>query len=275
MSRNRVPRILSILATGSLLLAVTVHPTEQQPLQVLIAVPAPFSLMVEQGFHNNLPDPLLADGRFTSPPGGVESTFAAADTLQAAAYDLVVLSRSFISDRSFPRVLQPLLRDLTEQRLALIDAGHIYVVAASYPDFESQVIGAELPWDSNFVIAITVDTDRFEEAFAFLQDIAQNILHLQIAGEPVSVKAHNLTNNTRENVYGVHLEYDKAPEDADAEDNRAWECKVEGNDAICTTAVGLAPEKRLAVGVAFRDEEPGELQECWWSKKSGPEAGGC
>ena len=89
------------------------------------------------------------------------------------------------------------------------------------------------------------------------------------------MKAHNLPNDTGEKVYGLHLEYDKPPADADAKDNEKWECWVEGNEAICETKVGLAPGKRLAVGVAFRSEEAGKLTDCWWAKENKTKAGGC
>lgn len=270
-----VRKMLYILGIGSFFLLQNGYPIQQQSLHVLIAVPDPFSTVVEQDFRNNLPDALLAEGQFISPSGGVESTLAAAAELRRTQFDLVVLPLSFASDPSFPNELLPLVRDLTDQRLALIDAGLVYVAFKSYLVFETRVIGAELPWNSSFLIAITADTNRFEEAFAFLKAIAQNILNFQIDGGPVSVKAHNLPNNTGEMVYDVHLIYDRPPEDADAEDNRDWECHVEGNEAICTTDIGLAPEKRLAVGVAFRSEEPGILNDCWWSKENGAEAGGC
>lgn len=266
---------LCILGIGSLFYLQMAYPVQQQPLQILIAVPAAFSTAIRQGFQYNLPYSLWVQGQIISPSAGVESTSATVYELRSAQFDLVVFPWSFTLDPSFPNQLLPLLRDLTDQRVALIDAGLVYVLFRSYLIPEIKIIGAELPWDSSFLISITADTARFEEALAFLEAIAQNILSFQIAGEPVSVKAHNLANNTGRVVYGVHFIYDQPPEDADAEDNRDWECHVERNEAICETNVGLAPSQRLAVGVAFRSAEPGQLKKCWWLTEYGAKAEDC
>ncbi|HDN19802.1 MAG TPA: hypothetical protein ENF46_01735 [Candidatus Acetothermia bacterium] len=245
---------------------------EEPPLKVLVAIPEGLSAkFVEEGFYSNVPDELLKKVHFI--PLEKALLHQTVDVIQTEHPDLIVLSKIFTLKGHFLDLFLfqtwPLIHDLADYRLELIDAGlRVFAV-------ENYTVGAELPWDSNFVISIAEGTSLFEEAFSFLKAIAQNILNFQIDGKPVSVKAHNLSNDTEGKVYGVNLEYDKLPADADAEDNRDWECWVEGNKVHCRTEVGLAPGKRLAVGVAFRSEEPGRLIGCWWEKRNGAEAGGC
>lgn len=274
MKRNKTFKLLSAvsLALALLLVVAPGYPVQPQSLRVLIAAPSPLtSMAVEQGFYRNLPDDLLEDIQFISLEAS--TVFVAASAIRAEQPDLIVMAKAFTFDPMFPafffEATPPLLRNLTDQRLKLIDAGLLAVAV------EGWTIGAELPWDPNFVIVIAEGTARFEKALGFLTALAQNILNFQIEGYPISVKAHNLSNDTGEKVYGVHLVYDKPPADADAEDNRDWKCHVKGNKAICTTRIGLAPGKRLAIGVAFRAEEPGNLTGCWWVNEHGAKVDGC
>ena len=158
-------KILKLFSTFSLLLYIFLassgYPIQLQPLRVLIAVPSPWaSVVVERGFYINLPNDLLADVQFI--PLEDATIFATALAIQREQPDLIVLPKTFTLD---PQLLA-LLRDLTDRRLMLIDAGLLALAV------DGRTIGAELPWDLNFVIAIAEGTFRFEEAFAFLTALA-------------------------------------------------------------------------------------------------------
>jgi len=192
-----------------------------------------------------------------------------ASSLQQEAFDLIVIPRAFASDPLFPSDLLPQLWDLTDHRLALIDAGLIYTA------FEDRVIGVELPWEPNFILAIATATAQFERAFSFLSAIGQNILIFTISGQTISVKALLLENKHGELAFDLHLEFDKPPEAADASDRQDWSCRIAGKAVVCETKFDSLPQGgRLAVGVAFI-EDVGQVQDCWWSREDGTKIGGC
>lgn len=229
---------------------------------------------VEQGFVKNLPASLLQGVRFIREELSSVLSKLLLQSAYLTGYDLI------IAPRSAPVTLfEPIANHLkalanpADLRLAIIDAGLVYVtILRGIPRVGSEeLVGAEVPWQPDFVISITTDPSRgrVQAAISFLQGIGQNVFVFVLGGETISVKSLLLENKTPRLAFGVHLEFDREPGAAAAAGRQDWSCRVQGKEAICETAVDSVPQGgRLATGVAFLGTLPGRVKNCWWADRS-------
>lgn len=225
---------------------------------------------VKEKFQQSVPSPLVAGAVFKlSVETSIQtSIFTASQQLREKRFDLLLIPRSFVFasgvrsfQPAFHEVILPLIRNLDEEAVDLNNAGLIDVSIRGF------VVGVELPWDPGYLLAITDKTTRFKKVIHFLQAMVKNVsaFHLKEEGIKISVRTIKFENDTDEHAYDIHIEYNKAVEDADS-DRETWRCDVEGSvvdcktkdDAVAPWNPNLMMGGRLSIGVAFKGEV-GEL----------------
>lgn len=260
---------LSLLLTLSA--SICILNSQPSYLNILITGPASLLPQLEQGFVKNLSSSLLRDVRFIR----VELSTLLRNLLDQSTYltnyDLVVAPSSAPATilESLANHLKS-LANLADIRLAIIDAGLVYVTLHRETSVLEELVGAEVPWQRDFVVSIATDPSRgkFHTALSFLQAMGQNVFVFVLGGETISVKSLLLENKTSKLAFGVHLEFDREPRAAAAAGRQDWSCQVKDKKVICKTAVDSLPkEGRLAVGAAFVGAPPGIVKNCLWTDK--------
>lgn len=260
--------VLVVSLLSALSSPTNIPSTQASSLTVLITGQSDELLFqVEQGFVKNLPASLLQGVRFIREKLSSVLLKLSIQSTYLTAYDLVIVPRS-ATVTLFETIIQHLqtLANPADIRLAIIDAGLIYV------SIREELVGAEVPWQQDFVISITTDPSRgrFQTALSFLQGIGQNTFVFVLGGETISVKSLLLENKTSQLAFGVHVKFDREPAAAAAAGRQDWFCQVKGKEAICETTVDSVPQGgRLATGVAFIGAQAGRVTDCWWADRSG------